>query len=767
MAGNPFADVVGGSEQAPNNPFADLVAPKRQPQPVEERFDIDWLRPVEEVRAEVAKLPREKREAALRQWADAYVAREGVDREEDKDTTWVGPVGWGPRGPAVRGVNPTDLVRAVARGTLVGPFLDELTAKTSGWAHSLSGGRIGAPEDESLAYQRARDRKFDRLNPLLSTGAQITGGVASAYPFFALPATTLGRMAMGVPVGYGHGFTHGFGTSESDEPWERAAAGHQSGTIGAGIGVALPPVLRAGIYGVGRAADATLPRLTSYVPQRFGGGPDAAADAILAQRISRSGNTPSGFASDLAEGRRVATYGPGSTAPINEMLADLSHDMQRLTGSVYRAGGEAGELTKKALEARQRGPRNPYNPLPDEPPGQIAEVMEHLERALQVRSSKSAYRTEKQIMAEQKATANKLYEEARNNSEAFDLQPALDGLALTMQQHTGSHAAQLRRAMALFVRQGRDGSYFPVDDIRRVDAAKKQLDDMIERVGMIEENGFKRFNNLGAQLVQFKNDVLRAVHAAGDDGVPVINKTYAEARDEFSSAAESRNALRMGRQALREDAEVTADQFKELSSGDKQLFRLGLYDAFRNLMARKVPGDDVTRIFQQKNVRELLDEVIKVSKGRDAVYGDRAVRFGEAMARQERKVQTRNEVLGNSKTAQRQGDDIEMAGNALSQLYNRFRSSPGLLNMGIEALAAGWQKVFGFRQDVAQALARRLLETDPTKQAKILADIQAKIGKDNFTKFIDGLEDASRQMTIQTTRQVDPEAAKQRNRTVR
>src|ERR1700754_5002252 len=96
-------------EQPPDampEPPAGFVAldPSVSAKPRQREFGIDWLQPVEDVRARVAQLPEEDREDALRQWADAFVAKE---RKE------------GAGGP-IQAIG--DTVRGVARGTLVGPF---------------------------------------------------------------------------------------------------------------------------------------------------------------------------------------------------------------------------------------------------------------------------------------------------------------------------------------------------------------------------------------------------------------------------------------------------------------------------------------------------------------------------------------------------------------------------------------------------------------------------------------------------------------------
>lgn len=110
-------------------------------------------------------------------------------------------------------------------------------------------------------------------------------------------------------------------------------------------------------------------------------------------------------------------------------------------------------------------------------------------------------------------------------------------------------------------------------------------------------------------------------------------------------------------------------------------------------------------------------------------------------------VQTRNAVLGNSSTAQRQQDDAEFTGDTLRSMWDRFRSAPSLFNMGVEAVGSGIQAIFGYRQDVARELAQRLLTTDRTLQNQILRRLQRRAGPDVFQRFADHVDRTALQIT--------------------
>lgn len=694
------------------------------PQPVQDplvlgqlEHGIDFSQPVEAVRTQIAKLDPDKREAALKTWADAFVANERK------------------AGGFLQGV--TDAARNIARGTLVGSFLDEANAATSAGLHSLTGGYAGAPYDEAVAYQRATDRAIDKEKPVQSFVAKMAGGVASAVPMMAPAKSVLGATARGVGYGTTAGAVHGFGEGESTMSNRLDEAG-KSAVIGAGIGAVLPGAAALATRGIGRAAEAVAPTW-----ERIRRGPEEAADTILAQRMRSSGVTPAEVRGDLAEGQRVARYRANSQAELPEAIADTSDGMQRLLGSVYRAGGEAGDMVRNTLDARQRGPRNPYSPQAGEPPGQMATVMDAFDRALGVRSARSGYATERQLVDQARTQSRGLYDAAYRASEPFDLSGALSGMALTAQQYPPPFKARLLRAVNLFTHP-----QLPANNVQRFDNAKKALDDMIERAQRGGEG------NLARELVMFKDNLMNAVHQYDGQGMPTRNVPYHEARSAWGSNAEMREAIEMGRRALMDASDVTVDAFRQLTPGQQQMFRIGMRDGVRRALGNKRPGSDVTQLFQQQRVQELMSEVIPQSRGR-GIYADRAERFGEAMSRQERMVQTRQQAIGGSQTAQRQQDDAQFTGDALGQLYNRFRSNPSVANLAVEAIASGAQRLFGYRQDVAAALARRLLTTDRTEQNRILQRVRQKYGTDRADALIRNIDETARRLSAAAPRALE------------
>lgn len=709
------------ADQKPSVPSPALKAIKDPSVLAQLDYGLDLSQPDDAVRKGISALPETEQKKAHDIWADYKVTKlrtGGFDQHPD----------------AAVGI------------PLIGGFLDEATAGIQGGLNALTDGRIGMPYDEALAFERARQRQAEAAHPAEAATGQLAAGAVAAGPVasrIAPAATLIGRIGQGAAIGAGVGAEEGFARGEGSVG-DRVEAAKASATGGAAIGGVLPIGGALATRAIGAVADRIGPRVRQYTR-----GADDAADEILARRIAREGSSPSQKRLDLQKGQAVdARLNANSTATLPETIADTSDAMQRLTGSLYRQGGEAGNEIRDALERRQRGPANPFGSRPANatPDGQAERIMDATERALLIRSSSTARQTERQIAADQARRGRELYNQARANSEPFDLQPALDGMALRAQDYGGEFRNALNRAISLFRNE------FPnrraVDNITRFDASKKALDDMIEGAQRQGQG------NLVRELTQFKNSLFDAVHRVDTNGNPTANLLYREARQTWGTAAENREAIDLGRGALRSGSEIGAENYRELSPGQQQLFRLGFLESLRNALSQKRPGNDITQLFQQARVRELMNEIIPRPNGRNAVFANRQERFGNLLNREERMVQTRNAVLGNSATAQRAQDDAEFAGDALAGMWNRFRQSPSLFNIGVEAIGTGLQKIFGYRQDVALALSRRLLEADPTARNQILRRLRARGGPGRVQQLITQIDQSANALTATSAAQI-------------
>lgn len=665
--------------------------------------------PRQEFDQRVGFSPENARDSELRRQANEQLTRE---REEN---------------PALDALRAPGGAENAIRGIpIVGGLVDEARAGVGAAANWATGGRVGQPYDEGLAYERARHRRYDEENPVASTVTRLAGGLAAAPVTPVIQGvTTLGRIAGGAATGAGYGAAHGFAEGEGGFGNRMATAG-EYGALGAGVGAALPAAMTVAGWG-NNAMRQAVPWVAARLPGRDAG---RIADDILASRIDRSGQSLTDVRRDLAAGQEAARFDSNSRAQLPEMIADTSDSMQRLTGSVYRQGGRAGEIVRDALETRQRGNPNQISRFASGDTGQRGQIDDALSRALRLSTSESARSTERRIAADQAREGRRLYDEAYRQSEPFEIRTPMNEFGYVRQQYSGPFRAALDRAAALFeAPMGAMTRGFGRMDIRRFDAAKKQLDDMIEGARRAGEN------NLARELTVFKNNLLEQVHGA--DGAR--NAAYRTAREAWESAAENREAVELGRAALRESSEVSVEQFRQLTPSQQTFFRQGFLESARNALGSRRPGNDATMPFQNARVQDLLREIIPNSSPRArsaataGVFGDRSGRFGEYMRRQERMGSTRNRVLGNSATAQRHQDDAQFAADALSRVMMGPR---GWTSAGLEVVGAALMRATAFRQDVAESLAQRLVEADPQAQLRILAALRQRMGPDRFGEFV-------------------------------
>jgi hypothetical protein len=604
-------------------------------------------------------------------------------------------------------------------------FGDEMFGAFQGMYDAAMGkGNLDQTYADRRDQYRQADSNMQKANPNTYLAGNVAGGLATApvLPMARPAATMLGNMGRGAATGAAYAGVAGFGAGEDGVSQRLQNAGEWA-PFGAAVGGVLPPV----IAGAARAGSAAIDAVAGTQLSRAlpGRSTEQAADRIIAKKMRSGGQTAQSIQDDFNAGDYASRLHSNSQANLPEVLADTSNGMQRLAGSVYRAGGEGAEIIKDTLTRRQRGPENPYAPaVKGQPRGQSEDIIDAFDRALTVDSKGTALANDRSIVRQQKLDGDRLYKQARDNSEAFDLTPAVQYLRTAAQDYPPAFAARLNRAAKLFER-GTNNQM--VDDVLRFDNSKKALDDMIETA----QRGGQ--NQLARELTIFKNQALDAVHATDAAGNPTRNLVYKEARDTWGTAAERREAIDMGRNALKADSELTAENYQALSKYQQMLFRIGMKQGVRQALATKRPGNDVTQLFQQRRVQELMAQVIPRSPKKGAAFADRPQRFGEYMNRQQRMVETNRKAIGGSETAERLSDDGQFAADAVGQTANMLR---GGTNAILEVMAAGASKVFGMRQDVAAAVAKRLVESDPSTRAAMLQQIEQRYGRDALDQFM-------------------------------
>jgi hypothetical protein len=376
-------------------------------------------------------------------------------------------------------------------------------------------------------------------------------------------------------------------------------------------------------------------------------------------------------------------------------------------------------------------------------------------RALLQVPQRSAYRVDQDLIAERARVSRQNYDAAEDAFQGFNIAPVVDDVLSRWSARANDPneitpiKRTIRKALDLFRTQA--GT---VSDLRRFQSAKELLDVEIE-------NKFKSLatpnRKLGGTLTDIKNDLLNAIdnvqvrNAAGD--VVDIGSRYKDARDVYSSASDLRRAVESGRNALQEGSEASGDLYRAMTSGEQQMFRVGLADALERNMAGKKRGADVTQLFQSPRVQELLTEINPQ---------DPAMRFGRNTQTEMRTVRTTNEIFGNSKTQQRSADDE--AFNQMSDVIESIRSARSAtspVDMGLRFVKSVLDRVGGFRADEASVAAQKLFTADRGELDDIIRQIEARMGPDRAAHFRSVLERYSLNLAVQAGRVTAPQPQQQ------
>lgn len=500
----------------------------------------------------------------------------------------------------------------------------------------------------------------------------------------------------------------------------------------------------------------------------------ATSDQIIANQLRRAGRTPDDIErmlNDAAAGRKF-----GSSGTAQDAIAPVDWDpaLQRLAGSLTRSSPEAANTASDFMFARQtgqvpaRGDVPPSAGLPTRakfapqitgkqaqqqfgtdfgagqqnpvPMGQFERVQDALKRAFQIKDTDfhghaaNANRTDQQIITAAREEAKPAYAAVYNAGENVNIMPELDTVlqkwmpwSPAQSQVIAREAAPVQQAVKkaadLFQPNGK-----LVSNIEQFDKTKQYLDGVIEKYFNSPSD---RNNRVGGILNDFKNDLLGAVDGIQDNG---LGAAYKDARGLYSSRMESREAIQAGRDAAAGDADSGVDAYRALGDnpGNQKLFRLGVLGQFEKQFGRASRATDVTKFFDNPNVEGLLSEIIPSSQSSTAAFADRPQRFGQYLGNEKTFIQTRNQVAGNSKTAERLQDDSDF--DRMQSLIEGA-SNPQLLNYAVRAAKWALNKFFGYRADTADAMSRDLFTADPDRRSALLARLRPLMGDDRFTYF--------------------------------
>jgi hypothetical protein len=588
---------------------------------------------------------------------------------------------------------------------LVGGSADTLMhGITQGYSDELAGlvGSVlpgGKGGDALRDEQRQSVKDFQTDHPIAGTAIEVAGGAMPLLPAFqaakAIPlAGRLPGWARLAAGGAATGAVNGFGTGEGGFE-NRAESAATGGLMGGLMGLAAPLALRGGA------------KLASPVVNRFFREPgDVAADKVL-QAFRRDDITPNDVLARLDE------LGPHAA------LVDAGGE--NLSGLGRAAAGVPGKAKQRAatfLNERQEGQVPRVAGAAKDAMGDVGDY----------------YSTVDDLMTRRAAEAKPLYEKAYaapvNWGDDFNglmERPSMKS-ALARAHKIAAEEGRDPKALGFDLNEAGDVVFNKVPSMQTLDYVKRGLDDVLE--GFRDKtSGRLVLNEAGRAINNTRASFLSALDEANPD--------YKAARAAWGGPTQSKDALEMGRDFLRSDAEITTKQLDRLADGDKAFFRAGAYRAIKDQIENTPDAADaVKRIFGSEAKRAKLRAVFPD----DAAFG----KFEKAMNAEAEFFKNRFKVLGGSQTAQRGAEMEDLpAGDVVGAGMDVMTGNvPGLVRRGanwaVDRMRVPTERIADplsgmlfapgqeARQNIARLLARPLPKPIYGGKAGIVAALAAQ-----------------------------------------
>ena len=314
------------------------------------------------------------------------------------------------------------------------------------------------------------------------------------------------------------------------------------------------------------------------------------------------------------------------------------------------------------------------------------------------------------LIAQAQARAAPIYDEAyaapaRNSEELKSILGTPAGRAALGRARTIA-ANERRNPLAMGFDLDDQGEVILTQDpsVQTLDYVKRGLDDLLEPYRnaitgklQLDESG-RAINHVRAQLV-------------GE--IDRLNPVYAQARAAYAGPARERDALELGRKALRMSPEEITRATNRLSEGERSQFALGFRTELSNIIDSRVDGGDK------------VQALIGTPKKREALrraFGDQADldNFMMTLGDERRAADTYRAINTGSPTAGRLADDAliddpslleDAAGRALRGARG---GTAGMIAEGIQAVRdAGRFGVGEAGKRTREEIAALLAETDP------------------------------------------------------
>ena len=489
-------------------------------------------------------------------------------------------------------VNPVaGTVRAGLQGLTFG-FSDEIGSAIGALAGSIATGEKYSDVYSKMQTQLGDKREqFSSDNPVLSTGAEIaggmlTGGVGGAKVLGGKAfqqASNLGKLGRISGVGAAEGGIYGAGTADQDA---RLSGGATGALIGGGLAPLGAGAINAGGKVIGSA--------TNYAADKLAKTPKSQAVQALRDTADAVGMT-----ADDAVNKMKALGSQG-------VIADLNDGFRAVARAGMNKMGTMTERGRNVVNARQKSQQQRLMTAIRSTGGDDVNYSGTVAKVTSDRANKAA----------------PMYEEAytKGIQETPDVTKLLANPLLRQAQSKARKYAES---------EGTQG-----DLLKLLHHTKEALDDEID-AAMNQVVKQDKGATHARHLLKVKERLLGVIEAQ--------NPEYIAAKNVYAGESRLLNALRTGRDILKKDPEDIELHLRDLGESELELFRLGGVKAISKLLDKSVGEnrDATKRLLNTSDMRQRLA----------LVMGDDATEFLRRAGVEEKFTQTRNMLTGNSSTA--------------------------------------------------------------------------------------------------------------------
>jgi hypothetical protein len=475
-----------------------------------------------------------------------------------------------------------------AKGLPFGSYLDEASAGIDAGLNAITGGRIGQPYENALAYQHARDRYIEKNLPGEQTAASIAGGIGTAGAFPALNLIKGGSLladgANALLTAAGYGGLYGSGDDSGEGRVANALSGAKDAMM---FAAPLYPIARVGGNALATKLGANPPlptELQSFDPRAVKTAADLFSEDQLGLPIT---------------GAQTQSNMLGPQA----MLMDMGPNNRAVGAALTKRTGPEMTTAVKTLSQRAKGAEGRIDDAINAAMGKPVNVPQTIE----------------QMQAAKQAAAKPLYDAFR----ATPIKPTASlGNILDRAKAAGAYdtAAKLAAQDGIDVSQASNNGLF-------IDLIKRGLDSKIEtamRAG--DATQVRSLSGIASDLRNETDAILRsqgnvARDAAGNvlrdpkTGLPL--SIYQRARQVAGEHLKLSDAFEKGQKAFDKNlsAEQMAYNMRRMSPEERQMFRMGARTQIRNVAenastkAGANPDTAERRMLQSRNAQKKLSMI--------------------------------------------------------------------------------------------------------------------------------------------------------------